>query len=300
MHNKMMARMALVSLPAVLILISCCTTDIAAFHLHAPTRHNELTTTTFRETTGNRRVSFEPLHVTAAASLSSFGGQESDVDVDVDVDGRKDDSSSSSSPDVQKLSPLSMTIDELTNVLGGKGRALMVWDCLRQGIDPILLFETILQQKHSDENNDNENNNINADMPMSMPTSMVALEGMSTYLQLGADHGCTTSVAQVLDLMPKKRRVAISQGLGQQSLETLQTAMQMDMSMLSETTPTRITLTPSSSSSSIEESIGRLTHISTSRDGTTKLLLKMALDGLEVETVIIPFFDRQSSTLCVS
>jgi 23S rRNA (adenine2503-C2)-methyltransferase len=50
---------------------------------------------------------------------------------------------------------------------------------------------------------------------------------------------------------------------------------------------------------SIEQDVAQLTHVSTSKDGTTKLLLKL-MDGLEVETVIIPWDERKSSTLCVS
>ena len=42
-----------------------------------------------------------------------------------------------------------------------------------------------------------------------------------------------------------------------------------------------------------------LCHINRSNDGTTKLLLKLK-DGLEIETVIIPWEDRQRSTLCIS
>lgn len=48
-----------------------------------------------------------------------------------------------------------------------------------------------------------------------------------------------------------------------------------------------------------ENDIAQLTCITESKDGTTKLLLKMK-DGLEVETVIIPWEDRKRSTLCIS
>lgn len=43
-----------------------------------------------------------------------------------------------------------------------------------------------------------------------------------------------------------------------------------------------------------------MSQIQTSKDGTTKLLVKLASDGLEVETVIIPWDDRGRSTLCIS
>ena len=51
---------------------------------------------------------------------------------------------------------------------------------------------------------------------------------------------------------------------------------------------------------SIENNILRLTKITTCQDGTTKLLLQLLDDGLEVETVIIPWSDRGKSTLCIS
>lgn len=50
----------------------------------------------------------------------------------------------------------------------------------------------------------------------------------------------------------------------------------------------------------IDNSIASLSHLNVSSDGTTKLLLKMKLDGLEVESVIIPWTDKGFSTLCVS
>lgn len=48
----------------------------------------------------------------------------------------------------------------------------------------------------------------------------------------------------------------------------------------------------------VEGGVASLSHISTSSDLTTKLLLKLA-DGLEVETVIIPWSGARS-TLCIS
>ncbi len=50
----------------------------------------------------------------------------------------------------------------------------------------------------------------------------------------------------------------------------------------------------------ISNSIASLSHMNVSPDGTTKILLKMKLDGLEVESVIIPWRDKGFSTLCVS
>lgn len=48
------------------------------------------------------------------------------------------------------------------------------------------------------------------------------------------------------------------------------------------------------------DSIASLIETHVSNDNTTKILIRMASDQLDVEAVIIPWTDRQSSTLCVS
>ena len=49
----------------------------------------------------------------------------------------------------------------------------------------------------------------------------------------------------------------------------------------------------------VDGGIATLSHISTSTDRTTKLLLKLVHDGLDVETVIIPW-NNDRSTICIS
>jgi len=51
---------------------------------------------------------------------------------------------------------------------------------------------------------------------------------------------------------------------------------------------------------SIEGEIAQLSKISIAPDGTTKMLIKLLQDGLEVESVIIPWDDQGKSTLCIS
>jgi 23S rRNA (adenine2503-C2)-methyltransferase len=80
----------------------------------------------------------------------------------------------------------------------------------------------------------------------------------------------------IYHLLPTHRR---SQSLGKEALERLSSLF-----------PDNI--------SSIEGGVASLSHLSQSFDGTTKLLLKLA-DGLEVETVIIPW-NGVRSTLCIS
>eukprot|EP00590_Aulacoseira_subarctica_P003921 CAMPEP_0172422620 /NCGR_PEP_ID=MMETSP1064-20121228/8759_1 /TAXON_ID=202472 /ORGANISM="Aulacoseira subarctica , Strain CCAP 1002/5" /LENGTH=393 /DNA_ID=CAMNT_0013163565 /DNA_START=265 /DNA_END=1446 /DNA_ORIENTATION=+ len=79
---------------------------------------------------------------------------------------------------------------------------------------------------------------------------------------------------------PKSR---VNQGLGKDSLQRLKNAFPHNPQQ-----------------GIIEHCVASLSHSSTSNDGTTKLLIKMAKDGLEVETVIIPWEKRKRSTLCIS
>lgn len=131
-------------------------------------------------------------------------------------------------------SPLGLTVDKLSRVLGGRGRALTCWECFRKGVDPAWYFAegaTASQQEPRIETLQND--------------------GWS------------------------KSQLRIQGELGRRTLLAL------------ENMP------------SLEHEVAQLTHVSTSRDGTTKLLLKL-VDGLAVETVIIPWDDRESSTLCIS
>lgn len=50
----------------------------------------------------------------------------------------------------------------------------------------------------------------------------------------------------------------------------------------------------------IRDTVAKVVTEAVSNDGTTKLLLELAKDKLQVETVIIPWDKRQRSTLCVS
>jgi hypothetical protein len=50
----------------------------------------------------------------------------------------------------------------------------------------------------------------------------------------------------------------------------------------------------------IEANIAQISHISVAADSTTKLLVRLIHDGLEVEAVIIPWKETGRSTLCIS
>jgi 23S rRNA (adenine2503-C2)-methyltransferase len=136
--------------------------------------------------------------------------------------------------DAPVVGGLSMSVDELAEKLGGRGRALIAWDCYSIGIDPALHFGTSVSSPGIDD-----------------------LETISL-------------------LRPTGRR---SQTLGTDALQKL-----------AELYP--------NTGGQVEGGVASLSHISQSRDLTTKLLLRLA-DGLEVETVIIPWKGGRS-TLCIS
>ena len=90
-------------------------------------------------------------------------------------------------------------------------------------------------------------------------------------IQLGHD-----DFESILELLPSSRR---SQRIGAEALHHL-------ANLYPET------------SGKVEGGVASLSFVSQSSDQTTKLLLRLA-DGLEVETVIIPW-KGQRSTLCIS
>ena len=172
-------------------------------------------------------------------------------------------------------SPLSMTVDELATALGGRGRALAAWDMYRIGVDPLTYYADATAE-HVD---------------VDAAVYQVVAEGAGpqwSELMMGDEDNKAPSTKResISSLLPGKRR---NEGLGKGALQLL---ANLHTKASSSTTI----------SGGIEETIGRLSHISTSNDGTTKLLIRMASDGLEVETVIIPWYDREKprSTLCVS
>eukprot|EP00569_Conticribra_weissflogii_P002858 CAMPEP_0171344900 /NCGR_PEP_ID=MMETSP0878-20121228/20421_1 /TAXON_ID=67004 /ORGANISM="Thalassiosira weissflogii, Strain CCMP1336" /LENGTH=521 /DNA_ID=CAMNT_0011848193 /DNA_START=152 /DNA_END=1717 /DNA_ORIENTATION=- len=191
--------------------------------------------------------------------------------------------------DEHQKSPLSLTLNELSEKLGGTGRATAVWDCLRAGIDPSLYYA----QK------------FDGDATSSSPD-----EGISDHAVLDAwihansmKSSAETILSQRYELvsdpvdraLPMRRQ---GQGLGISAWNKLQSVMKnYDL-----TNNTQNMIQPASRDKifTIEDSIASLSHMTVSPDGTTKLLLKMARDGLEVESVIIPWLDKGFSTLCVS
>jgi 23S rRNA (adenine2503-C2)-methyltransferase len=132
--------------------------------------------------------------------------------------------------DAPLVSPLGLTLSELAAVVGGTGRAKLLWAFYRQGLCPLALAK--------------EYNSV------------------------------TTSLEELYHQRPNATTTSVGGKLQQ--------------------------LLQSTFHGTLEETVGRIAHVSVSRDGTTKLLIQLAQDGLQVETVLLPWSDRQSSTLCVS
>lgn len=113
-----------------------------------------------------------------------------------------------------------------------------------------------------------------------------------TTIQLGHD-----DYESLLELLPSHRR---SQRLGADALHKL--AATYGHSKGSTTTPTATTSTTTTTTTmanpQVEGGVAALSYVSQSSDKTTKLLLRLA-DGLEIETVIIPWRGTRS-TLCMS
>jgi Radical SAM superfamily len=130
-------------------------------------------------------------------------------------------------------SPLGASIEELSNILGGRGRALACWECLRIGVDPSWYFSKEASDKEPQTFDMNTNGGI------------------------------------------EKNELNIQGILGKQAYFSL------------------------ANMANVERDVAKLTQICTSVDGTKKFLLQLR-DGLEIESVIIPWDDRGSSTLCIS
>ena len=174
------------------------------------------------------------------------------------------DAPSDSQPRFIGESPLSLSLDEFSSILDGQGRALTCWDCYRMGVDPVWLYQ------HGDDDE---------------------IEPHTDLLVASNPNGG----GWTRDLIRRKMAVATTNRRQGQILGRVA----QDRLKLYFGSRGKSSLPASANSFSIETHVAQLSKVTVSSDGTTKLLLKLH-DGLEVETVIIPFQDRQTSTLCVS
>ncbi len=134
-----------------------------------------------------------------------------------------------------------MPFEDLAVALAGAGRARIVWDCYKLGIDPAHMYGDIID--------------------------------------LGYDDYET-----IVNKLPSARR---TQRLGPGTLDKLEKLYLGSYGGQSNPSVTNV-----------EGGVATLSYVSRSSDKTTKLLLKLS-DGLEVETVIIPWKGKRS-TLCIS
>jgi len=178
--------------------------------------------------------------------------------------------------DISQRGLLSLTLQELSNKLDGSGRAAVVWDCLRSGIDPNIYY------------NNNNQDDVDKHLTVAVddiPIIEAWLDATSSSIKLDDALSRMSSQDDEHSILGRRQ----GQGLGAASWKRLQKLMHNNNAEVHD----GVVYT-------IENTIASLSHMKVSPDGTTKLLLKMNKDGLEVESVIIPWLDKGFSTLCIS
>lgn len=178
--------------------------------------------------------------------------------------------------------PLSMNVEQLSVELNGSGRAAVVWDCLKAGVDPNLYYSS-----RGDDSDD----------------AIVDAWARATACAIIPGHDAASGGGQNMSNIFGRRE---GQGLGPDAWKRLQKCMSdyyhYNNSSIRQSgnTDEDHQWHGDENVRTIENSIASLSYMNVSPDGTTKLLLKMKKDGLEVESVIIPWVDKGFSTLCVS
>ena len=155
---------------------------------------------------------------------------------------------------------------ELAEEMGGWGRARLVWDMYRIGVDPLVYFRQNSDKKESDVLDDIahfQNEDVN---------DRDIMKSFMTYLEETDENH-----ESIQNLLPNSRK---TQTLGLNALQRLENLYLPY-------------------GGSLEGATATLSLLNTSADGTTKLLVKLQ-DGLEVETVIIPWHDKGWSSVCIS
>jgi hypothetical protein len=155
---------------------------------------------------------------------------------------------------------LGCTLRELSDRLEGSGRATAVWDCIRQGIDPNLYYSK------SEDTSDSQLLNSWLDSSI----GILEDEESTVLSTVAAEYEVPSLGKRVVDKL-------------QSVMKEYKPPSQDNMNLLT-----------------IENCIASISGMKVSSDGTTKLLIRMAKDGLEVESVIIPWNEKGFSTLCVS
>ena len=187
--------------------------------------------------------------------------------------------------------PLSLSFSDLVCKMdNGLGRANGIWDCYRMGIDPLLYYG------YGDFDDDEEDAMFDKSVHENFPSSFTS----------SSEEDSTTNKSlyftrdELKSLTVSKHRQ--NQKLGKNSLRTLR-ELSKGVSSTSSTRRGSIegsTTATTTSGGYMEDTIGTISHISIASDSTTKLLVKLHYDNLQVECVIIPWHDTKRSTVCIS
>jgi hypothetical protein len=176
-----------------------------------------------------------------------------------------------------------MNIQELSDELKGSGRAALVWEAVRAGIDPNLYYNSRDGKDNSDD-------------------AIVDAWAKASACTIISGYDVVSSGSHDERNILGRRE---GQGLGTDAWKRLQKLMQNyhrynNTSLRQSGKTDKYHQWHGGELYTIENSMASLSHMNVSPDGTIKLLLKMRKDGLEVESVIIPWLDKGFSTLCVS
>jgi 23S rRNA (adenine2503-C2)-methyltransferase len=194
------------------------------------------------------------------------------------------------------ISPLSLSFEELSQVLGGTGRAKACWDCFRMGVDPVWYYSKLIDDNDmADDDGKCDDYDESTYIPEEEPVNYGNNAAEATFEDVAADPSSTTPLLKGWNHRQIREKISTtthwsskssrrarggsnSNGLGRKTIDLLRGTL----------------------GGNVERDVATLSKITTCTDGTTKLLLQLASDGLSVETVIIPWPDRESSTVCVS
>jgi hypothetical protein len=177
-------------------------------------------------------------------------------------------------PLVRGAAALSMSLPELASHLGGLGRAKLVWDMYRIGVDPLA------QQQR-----DQQDLLLQSLLPSSRRTQRLGADALDRLASLYTDYNYSNGTSSRPD---NRVDVLEPQPLAHSDGILLDVAQEQQRQQQQKQRPY-----------GIEGGVATVSHVVQSTDGTTKLLLTL-WDGTAVETVLIPNDHTRRTTVCVS
>jgi hypothetical protein len=183
---------------------------------------------------------------------------------------------------------LSMSLSELASHLGGLGRAKLVWDMYRIGVDPLAQRQQRQRQRLDDDHAQPQHNSnhvqellLQSLLPSSRRTQRLGADALDRLASLYTDYNYSNGTSSRPDnrvdvLVPP---LAHCDGILLDVAQEQQRQQQRPYG--------------------IEGGVATVSHVVQSTDGTTKLLLTL-WDGTAVETVLIPNDHTRRTTVCVS